>query len=65
MHLEYSKVQFQTDAVIDAKGTTLYDYLGDLVRMPVFAQVQGRGPAGTPELGYVPLVREPRVGGAT
>jgi hypothetical protein len=61
MHLDYSKVQFQTDAEINADGTTLYDYLGDLVLMPVFAQVQGRGPAGAPDLGYVALVNEPRI----
>jgi hypothetical protein len=60
VHLDYSKVQFQTDAPIDVDGTTLYDYLGGLMLKPIFAQVQGRSSRGAPELGYVPLVSGPR-----
>jgi hypothetical protein len=56
VHLDYAKVQFQTDAVIDTEGTTLYDYLGGLMLRPIFAQVQGKSARGAPELGYVPLV---------
>lgn len=60
VHLDYSKIQFQTDAAIDAEGTTLYEYLGGLILKPIFAQVQGRSARGAPELGYVPLVSGPR-----
>jgi hypothetical protein len=60
VHLDYAKIQFQKNAALDEKGTTLYTYLGDLMLRPIFAQVQGKKPSGAPELGYVPLVSGPR-----
>jgi hypothetical protein len=59
MHLDYSKIQFQTNAEIEGEGT-LYEYLADLVLRPIFAQVES-GAGGRPILGYHPLVEGPRL----
>jgi hypothetical protein len=59
MHLDYSKMQFQTNAEIEGEGP-LYDYLADLVLRPIFAQVEG-STKGVPTVGYHALVDGPRI----